>query len=191
MTFKQAQKYISSSHTLQVLYGLWCPDNHLVDGNSAILGNLKHASLALKEARLCIQGEYDLCNAHLPAMSGKAAGILDTAPYIHVKEGMIGDEVLWWVLHVVLFGNLKPSVFDCPPPGGYLITDVSCAVVQTDVDAIIHFDEVEKKAQTFLVTLKNDFPKSWTELCFEVHGLHQKAPGTDGERCWVLRGIPG
>ncbi|KAG2095317.1 uncharacterized protein F5147DRAFT_778765 [Suillus discolor] len=210
MSFEQARKYISSSHALQVLYGLRCPNNHLADGNSAILGNLKHASLALKEARFCIREEYDLYNAHLPAMSGKAAGVLDTAPYIRVKEGMIGDEVLRRVLHVVLFGDSKPSVFDRPPPGGYLITDVSRAVVQiiqaieeqehgleydltrqTDIDAIIHFDEVEKKAQTFLATIKNDFPKSWTELCFEVHGLHQKAPSTGGERCWALRGIPG
>ncbi|KAG2029938.1 hypothetical protein BDR03DRAFT_987433 [Suillus americanus] len=210
MSFEQAQKYVSSSHALQVLYGLRCPDNHLADRNSAILGNLKHASLALKEARLCVREEYDLYNAHLPAISGKAAGILDAAPYIRLKEGIIGDAVLRRVLHVVLFGDSKPSVLDRPPPGGYLITDVSCAAVQvapkiiqaieerehefeydltrqTDVDAIIHFDEVEKKAQTFLATLKDDFPKSWTQLCSEVHGLYQKVPGTDGERCWVLR----
>ncbi|KAG1894096.1 uncharacterized protein F5891DRAFT_1256536 [Suillus fuscotomentosus] len=210
MSFEQARKYISSSHALQALYGLRCPDNNLADRNSAILGNLKHASLALKEARLCVREEYDLYNAHLPAMSGKAASILDAAPYICLKEDMIGDEVLRRILHVVLFGDSKPSVFDRPPPGGYLITDVSRAVVQiiqaieeqehgfeydltrqTDVDAIIHFDEVEKKAQLFLATLKDENPKSWTQLCSEVHQLYQKAPGADGERSWVVRGIPG
>ncbi|KAG2125104.1 hypothetical protein DEU56DRAFT_903808 [Suillus clintonianus] len=213
MSFEQARKYISASHALQALYGLRLPDNNLPGRNSTILGNLKHTSLALKEARLCIREEYDLYSAHLPALSGKAARILDAAPYVCLKEGMIGDEVLRRILHVVLFGDSKPSVLDRPPPGGYLVTDVSCAVVlvapkiiqaieeqehgfeydltrQTDIDAIIHFDEVEKKAQTFLATLKDDFPEAWTQLCFQVHGLYQKAPGADGERCWVLRGIP-
>ncbi|KAG2352866.1 hypothetical protein BDR07DRAFT_1497492 [Suillus spraguei] len=205
MSFEQARKFISSSHVLQALYGLRCPDDH-ADGDSAILGNSKNVRLALREARFCIREEYDLYSAQLPAMSGKAASILDAAPYICLKESMIGDNVLRRVLHVVLFGDSKPSVLDRPPPGGYLITDVSRAVVQAieeqehgfeydltrqiDIDAIIHFDEVEKKARTYLATLKDDYPNLWIQLCFEVHELYQKAPGADGERSWVLRGIP-
>ncbi|KAG2063147.1 hypothetical protein BDR04DRAFT_1164192 [Suillus decipiens] len=208
MTLEQARKCMASSQALHAFYGLGSLDHQWAERlqNSVFLADLRNESLALKEARVLVRETYDLHHCRLPH---QIAGLLETAPYLTLKDGVIGDEVLRRVMHAVLFGDSRPNILDRPSGGGYLIADVSTAVVQIvkaveevecgvqfhsprhmDISTIIHFDEVAIQAQRHLAALKDDFPTSWVKLCTDVHRLYQK-PGLAREMSWVIRGVPG
>ncbi|KAG2029936.1 hypothetical protein BDR03DRAFT_1017719 [Suillus americanus] len=208
MTLEQARKCMASSHVLHAFYGLGSLDHQWAERlqNSAFLGDLRNESLALKEARVLVREKYNL--HHCPSPD-RIAGLLETAPYLTLNDGIIGDEVLRRVMHVVLFGDSRPNILDRPSGGGYLIADASTAVVQIvkaveevecgtqfhcprymDIGTIIHFDEVATQAQRHLAALKDDYPTLWMTLCTDVHRLYQK-PEVTRERSWVVRGVPG
>ncbi|KAG2353961.1 hypothetical protein BDR07DRAFT_1495309 [Suillus spraguei] len=208
MTLEQARKCMASSQALHAFYGLGSLDHPWADRlqNSVFLADLRNESLALKEARVLVREIYNLHNCRLP---DQTAGLLETAPYLTLKDGVIGDEVLRRVMHAVLFGDSRPNILDRPSGGGYLIVDASTAVVQIvkaveevesgvqfhsprhiDIGTIIHFDEVATQAQWHLAALKDEFPTSWMELCTDIHRLYQK-PGVAREMSWVVRGVPG
>ncbi|KAG2739824.1 hypothetical protein P692DRAFT_20822882 [Suillus brevipes Sb2] len=208
MTLEQARKCMASSHVLHAFYGLGSLDHQWAERlqNSSVLGDLRNKSLALKEARVLVREKYNLHRCRLP---DQTSGLLETAPYLTLKDGVIGDEVLRRVMHAVLFGETRPNILDRPSGGGYPIVDASIAVVQIvkaveevecgaqfhsprhmDIGAIIHFDEVAMQAQRHLVVLKDDYPTSWMKLCTDVHMLNQK-PGVAREMSWVVRGVPG
>ncbi|KAG2095299.1 uncharacterized protein F5147DRAFT_778751 [Suillus discolor] len=208
MTLEQARKCMASSQALHAFYGLGSLDHQWAERlqNSAFLTDLRNENLGLKEARILVRETYNLHHCRLPH---QIAGLLETAPYLTLKDGVIGDEVLRRVMHAVLFGSSRPNILDRPSGGGYLIADVSTAVVQIvkaveevecgaqfhsprqmDISTIIHFDEVATQAQRHLAALKDDFPTSWMKLCTDVHRLYQK-PELSREMSWVVRGVPG
>ncbi|KAG1887438.1 uncharacterized protein F5891DRAFT_1199988 [Suillus fuscotomentosus] len=213
MTLEQARKCMASSQALHAFYGLGSLDHQWAERlqNSAFLTDLRNENLGLKEARILVRETYNLHHCRLPH---QIAGLLETAPYLTLKDiselwGVIGDEVLRRVMHAVLFGSSRPNILDRPSGGGYLIANVSTAVVQIvkaveevecgaqfhsprqmDISTIIHFDEVATQAQRHLAALKDDFPTSWMKLCTDVHRLYQK-PELSREMSWVVRGVPG
>ncbi|KAG2030088.1 hypothetical protein BDR03DRAFT_1017557 [Suillus americanus] len=187
MTIDRARGYIVTSQALQAIYSLGTPDeaSRRVLSNSHFFASRVHELVAFKEAR------FQVLSVYLKGDISLAQDTLKRAPYMVCAGGVIGDEVLRHVMHVVIFGTSSPSVTTSPPPSGYSVEDAGFAAAliiravkewllgshcdlfnPSDVKAAEHFKGCEAAAVIYFQKLRERHPQLWQVLSKEVHCLH-------------------